>query len=75
MLQSKMAPYTVSRSEEEVGEKVDRCVTDAIVKAGKYSTHVLKLIFQALLISLLLVYVSFVCCAGILTSPLASTIF
>ena len=51
MLQSKMAPYTVSRSEEEVGEKVDRCVTDAIVKAGKYSTHVLKLIFQALLIS------------------------
>ncbi len=30
----KMAQYQVSRSEDEVGEKVDRCVTDSLVKTG-----------------------------------------
>eukprot|EP00794_Sanderia_malayensis_P015306 gene15306-16883_t len=29
-----MAHIQVSRSEDEVGEKVDRCVTDSLVKTG-----------------------------------------
>lgn len=29
-----MAQYQVGRSEDEVGEKLDRCITDSIVKTG-----------------------------------------
>ena len=35
-----MAYYQVGRSEDEVGEKVDRCASDSIIKIGEFSSNI-----------------------------------